>query len=100
MQYIASKQVSSYIGVNRLKASGTSDIRILRKPSAPPCDFCGEDFEDGEDAYRLAKGKVHFAVPSFVPETASIFFHEECWRKVALQRKKGEAKQPRPEPGP
>jgi len=80
-----------------LNASRSPDIRILRKPSAPPCDFCGEDFEDGEDAYRLAKGKVHFSVPSFVPETASIFFHEECWRKVALARKKGEAKQPRPE---
>ncbi len=80
-----------------MKASGTSDIRILRKPHTPPCDFCGEDFEDGEDAYRLAKGKVHYSVPSFVPETASIFFHEECWRKVALERKKGAAKQPRPE---
>jgi hypothetical protein len=41
--------------------------------------------------------EVLFSVPSFVSETASIFFHEECWRKVALQRKKGEAKQPRPE---
>jgi len=80
-----------------LKASSTSDIRIARKPNTPPCDFCGEDFEDGEDAYRLAKGKVHYSVPSFVPETASVFFHEECWKKVALQRKKGEAKQPRPE---
>jgi hypothetical protein len=79
-----------------LKASGVSDIRISRKYSTPPCDFCGEDFEDGEDAYRLAKGKVHYSVPSFVPETASLFFHEECWRKVALQRKRGEAKQPRP----
>ena len=45
----------------------------------------------------MAKGKVHYSVPSFVPETASVFFHEECWRKVALERKKGEAKQPRPE---
>jgi hypothetical protein len=48
----------------------------------------------------LQRGKVHFSVPSVVPETASIFFHEECWRKVALQRKKGAAKQPRPETKP
>src|SRR3989475_10894113 len=87
-------------GQQGLTASRSPDIRILRKPNTPPCDFCGEDFEDGEDAYRLARGKVLFSVPSFVPETASIFFHEECWRKVALQRKKGEAKQPRPEPEP
>jgi hypothetical protein len=79
-----------------MKASRSSDIRISRKYVPPPCDFCGEDFEDGEDAYRLAKGKVHFSVPSFVPETASTFFHEECWKKVAHERKKGEAKQPRP----
>jgi hypothetical protein len=51
--------------------------------------FAGKIFEDREDAYRLAKGKVHFSVPSFVPETASTFFHEECWKKVALERKKG-----------
>ena len=70
---------------------------MARKPNTPPCDFCGKDFADGEDACRLAKGKVHYSVPCFVPETASVFFHEECWRKVALERKKGEAKQPRPE---
>jgi hypothetical protein len=56
-----------------------------------------EEFEDGEDAYRLAKGKVHYSVPSFAPETTSTFFHEECWKKVALKRRKGAAKQPRPE---
>jgi hypothetical protein len=40
--------------------------------------------------------EVLFSVPSFVSETASIFFHEECWKKVALERKKVEAKPPRP----
>jgi hypothetical protein len=44
----------------------------------------------------LQRGKVHYSVPSFVPETASTFFHEECWRKVVIERKKGAAKQPRP----
>ena len=84
-------------GQRGLKPSGTSDIRILRKPNTPLCDFCGEEFDDGEDAYRLAKGKVHYSVPSFVPETASVFFHEECWKKITLERKRGEANQPRPE---
>jgi hypothetical protein len=78
-------------------AIGISDFRVPRRHGTPPCDFCGEEFDDGEDAYRLAKGKVHYSVPSFVPETASTFFHEECWRKVALERKKGASKQPRPE---
>ncbi len=79
-----------------MKASELSDFRIPSKHGTPPCDFCGEDFEDGEDAYRLAKGKFRYSVPSFVPETASEFFHEEGWRKVALERKRGAAKQPRP----
>jgi hypothetical protein len=87
-------------GQRELKASATSDIRILRKPHTPPCDFCGGEFEDGEDAYRLAKGKVQYSVPSFVPETASLFFHEECWKRVTVERKKGAAKQPRPERQP
>jgi len=85
------------MGQRELKVYETSDIRILRKPHTPPCDFCGEEFEDGEDAYRLANGKVHYSVPSFVPETSSTFFREECWKKIALKRRKGAVKQPRPE---
>src|SRR5690348_8821796 len=85
------------MGQRQLSESATSDIRILRKPHTPPCNLCGGEFEDGEDAYRRAKDKVHYSVPSFVPETASLFFHEKCWRKIALRTKKGGAKQPRPE---
>ena len=75
--------------VNGLNTAGVSDIRMNRRPNTLPCDYCGRDFKDGEVAYRLAKGKVSFSVPSFVPDTASIFFHEECWNKVARESRKG-----------
>jgi hypothetical protein len=92
--------VSSQEDSSGLTASGLSDFGVPRKHGTPPCDFYGEDFEDGEDAYRLAKGKVHYSVPSFVPETASIFFHEECWKKAALERKKGRGQATTPETKP
>jgi len=92
-KYIDSKQQrSSQNGVNGAEPTSTSDIRIVRNLLLLRVIFAERILKMGKMPYRLAKGRVHFSVPSFVPETASIFFHEECWRKVALARKKGEAK--------